>query len=66
MHQKEPSKSNQRKIHVTNAKLPHIDGSSVPSSQFASPLHVRDRGTQPPPAQERVSSEQLFPILIRP
>ena len=66
MQQKEPSKLNQRKIHVTNAKLPHIDGSSVPSSQFVSPLHVRDHGTQPPPAQERVSSEQLCPILMRP
>ena len=47
-------------------RLPHIDGSSVPSSQFVCPSHVRDHGTQPPPAQERVSSEQLCPILMRP
>ena len=66
MQQKEPSKSNQRKIHVTNAKLPHIDGSSVPSSQSVAPSHVRDHGTQPPPAQEKASSEQLCPILMRP
>ena len=58
-------KSHQGKIHVKKAKLPHIDGSSVPSSQFLSPSHVRDHGTQPPPAQEKASSEQLCPILMR-
>ena len=55
-------KSHKKKRHVTNATLPHIDGSSVSSSQFFSPSHVRDHGTQPPPAQEKASSEQLFPI----
>ena len=59
-------KNHQTKIYVTKTELPHIDGSSVLSSQFVSPSHVNDHGTQPPPAQDKVPSEQLCPILMRP
>ena len=43
-------------------QLPHTDGSSVPSSQFFSPSHVRDQDTHPPPAQEKLSPEQVDPV----
>ena len=38
--------------------IPQIDGSSVPSSQFLFPSHVKDHERHPPPAQEKLSSEQ--------
>ena len=51
----------ERSLSLVPRKILQIDGSSVPSSQFFSPLQVRVHETHPPSAQENLSFEQLIP-----
>lgn len=52
-----------RKLSVEIYCIPHIDGSSLPSSQSFSPSQVNDHGKHSPPVQENWSFEQLLPAV---